>query len=792
MMTSASRVFVSLWAVTLCLCCSLFSPTSAEELFQLDNGLVLRGSMGKIATLKEGFGAAAAGEIQVMPIWVINDGLRRTFIHGKGMVKIAPRQVPDLKRPLDLWQPKRLGGTQVGGLGSILGTSPFNASGRRILTVRGPDGGPLRVLQGIYELNSRYASLRALNKKPSLIWDMRVATSSIDSATLHRIFKKRLDPNDINDRLEAVQFFIETERYADAKLALKETIKAFPEEEGLKPMLTSLTESQAEQLLGEAETRAEAGQYQLARSILEEFPNDSIGRIMSIKVEDALQKVNTPDQQAGKLLEDLHAQVAKLNDGQNKAVSGIVEEIEAGLGADTLARLSDFARLDSLTAENRVSLAVSGWLLGAGQGIQNLSVATSLVQVRDLVAEYLRTPEAGGRESILESLRNLEGAQPLYVDKMLPLLTPTFSWPEGSEIKSLVQDPSGASVEGEEIEGLYGIDTGHSKYLIQLPPEYNPLREYPCVVALHESRSPPANQIDWWAGAYDQASQTRRGHATRQGFIVVAPIWSREMQLYYEYTPQEHQRVLTSLRDAMRRTSIDSDRVFITGHGEGATAAWDMGISHPDLWAGMIAISGAPSKIVPHYEPNSRHVPLYIVMGQLDKSLKDRAIIDDYMSFNHDAMVVSYRGRGREYFYDEIHRLFEWMNTSAHRRRPIPEEFETVTMREGDQFFWWLELGTLNDGVAINPILWEDAKRLRAGKVSASVKNANQIYISGPTRDFRILVRPGMGVDLNEDIVVRKGTPKRFRFDGDLTTMLEDVRQRADRKRPFWYSFTLP
>ena len=44
------------------------------------------------------------------------------------------------------------------------------------------------------------------------------------------------------------------------------------------------------------------------------------------------------------------------------------------------------------------------------------------------------------------------------------------------------------------------------------------------------------------------------------------------------------------LRDAMRRFSIDSDRVFLSGHSIGGDAAWDIGLAHPDLWAGVIPI----------------------------------------------------------------------------------------------------------------------------------------------------------------------------------------------------------
>ena len=142
------------------------TASQAEQLFQLRNGLILRGSKGEIPSLKEGFGAASAGESHLRPIWLIDDGLRRIFIHGKGMSDGNPVDVGDLERSIELWQPKPLGGKVVAGLGNILGTSPFNEFGRRILTVRGPDG-PVQIIQGVTELNSRYAKLIALKGKPA-------------------------------------------------------------------------------------------------------------------------------------------------------------------------------------------------------------------------------------------------------------------------------------------------------------------------------------------------------------------------------------------------------------------------------------------------------------------------------------------------------------------------------------------------------------------------------------------------------------------------------------------------
>lgn len=755
---------------------------AAEQLFQFRNGLVIEGSAAEIATLKEGFGAAAANQMNVRPIWLIDDGLRRNYVHGKGMVANT-RQINNLESAIEIWQPKPLGGKVVGGLGSIMGISPFNEYGRRVLTIRGPEG-PVQVVQGITEVTSRYAKLLALKGKPTLSWDMRVATSSLSTADLNVIFRRRMDMDSLNDRLEVVRFYIAAERFDDARAALEETIKDFPDEQDLKPQLAALTERQGLQLLEEAELRVDAGQYQLARGILAGFPLDAVGRITRIKVEDALKEIDDKNVEAAGLVKQLREQVSKLDAARAQSLSGVLDEIDQGLSRDTLARLSDYARLgnsENIPLENRVALAISGWLLGPGSGEQNLSIAISLIQVRDLVAEYLSDTSGPRRQAILDTIRNLEGSQPEYVDRMLPLLLPTKPWPEASA--------------SEAVNGMFVIDNDTTQYLIQLPPEYNPLREYPCIIALHESRSNPEGQINWWAGPYDADAGVRMGHASRNGFIVVAPIWSRPDQRLYEYTPMEHQRVLVAMRDAMRRASIDSDRIFLAGHGEGATAAWDIALAHPDLWAGMISISGNPAKTVPHYEPNSRHVPLYMVMGELDSAKANGSIMDDYMSFNHDAMVVMYRGRGREYFFDEIPRLFEWMQLPSHVRRPSPREIKTATIRTGDQFFWWLELGELKPGVPVNPILWSQAKRIRAGKIEASIGSGNQIRISNaPAEQFRVMLRPQEGIDMAEPIVVRYGSrgTERVEFNGSVETMLNDTLQRADRKRAFWMMVRVP
>ncbi len=99
------------------------------------------------------------------------------------------------------------------------------------------------------------------------------------------------------------------------------------------------------------------------------------------------------------------------------------------------------------------------------------------------------------------------------------------------------------------------------------------------------------------------------GKALGMGLFVVAPRWTRMGQQQYESTPREHAEVMASVRDALRRVSIDSDRIFIAGLGGGGSAAWDIAASHPDQWAGMISVSGEPNQYLRHYTQNMSYVP---------------------------------------------------------------------------------------------------------------------------------------------------------------------------------------
>ena len=770
----------------------------ADQRVVLKSGLTLQGLMDKIASLDHNaFSLGGQGQVKTRPILLVDDGLRRTYVHYRGMVAGEPKDVRGIERTLTFKQDVPLGGSDVQSIGDILDVDEFNSFGRRWITVRGPQGNPLDILQGITELNARYAKVEALKGKPSYEWDMRISTKSIQQEKLQQIFRQRLDQENIDERLKAVRFFIEAERYRAAEEELARIIRDFPEEAEMKAQLISIVENQAMQVIDEAKQRASVGQEQHARQVFERFPMAAVGMTKRIEIKDELKRLNDLEQQRDELIAALRTDVSKLPPENQQALAAILDEIESGLSSATLPRLSDYVRLkESATTalESRVALAIAGWLLGPASGEQNLTVVQSLIKVRNLVAEYLGPVDAVRRAKILDELRTLEGAQVEYIDKLIRYLKPPQSFPDGSESENIPGFHAMGSL-GPDADQNQVIET--PSYLIQLPPEYDPLREYPCIVALCSPTSRPLAEMIWWAGDYSPVLNGRSGHAMRNGFIVICPKWSRAGQRSYEYTPREHHAVLSTLRHAMRRASIDADRVFLVGHNEGATAAWDIALSHPEHWTGMVSINGEPSKTIQHYESNARHVPMYFVMGESSGPkpplVRMGTVLDDYMHVRNDAMVVMYKGRGREDFYEEITDIFRWMTVATRIRQPIPQEFEVATMRTGDQYFWWLEVGPLKPLVDINPLLWDQTKRIVDAEVSGSIGQGNQIRISGPSETFTVLLRPEIGVDLNDQIVIRYGSrPTRHEFDGEIETILEDTRQRADRKRPFWTKVNVP
>ena len=96
---------------------------------------------------------------------------------------------------------------------------------------------------------------------------MRIATSSIPRDTLRKILLKQIDPKSVEDYKKVARFYLQCERYDEARAVLEGLLAAFPDQADLKeqlaPSLRAIAQLSAQQLLQELKLRHDAGQHQL-------------------------------------------------------------------------------------------------------------------------------------------------------------------------------------------------------------------------------------------------------------------------------------------------------------------------------------------------------------------------------------------------------------------------------------------------------------------------------------------------------------------------------------------------
>jgi pimeloyl-ACP methyl ester carboxylesterase len=362
-----------------------------------------------------------------------------------------------------------------------------------------------------------------------------------------------------------------------------------------------------------------------------------------------------------------------------------------------------------------------------------------------------------------------------------------------AQILKLMKPPLDVSKEAKKGQGLFELvipgmsGSGDVRYVVQLPPEYDPLRHYPTVLVLADAGVRPEAEIEFWAGEKREEGEPL-GQATRHGYITVAVEWIEPHQTEYQYSAREHFAILGALRDACRRFSIDTDRVFLTGHGVGGNAAWDLALAHPDVWAGCMPFLALGDRFVTRYSANAGYLPWYFIGGELDgdKMSQNSREYDRYLRPTSDATVVEFQGRGYEPFNDELQRLFDWM---GRRHREGVKNFKCATMRPWDNFFWWLEVNGMPEKSMIAPANWPPPRTARPFLVRGEVAVGNKLQVFEQAAQTIVWLSPDI-VDFDQPLTVelngRKITPANKPVSADLSVLLEDTRARADRLHPFW------
>jgi len=453
------------------------------------------------------------------------------------------------------------------------------------------------------------------------------------------------------------------------------------------------------------------------------------------------------------------------------AVAGAILE---DLNADTVGRLDTFLsqaqdyerafkdkRKPEQTAEEVMAFAMTGWLRGNDGAERAPAVAIKQWEIRQILLDYLKTDDAATRKN-----------------KLLPLLAGKgLTVDEAVQFLKVLPPPDAIELKGDKPMQLQA-GKGGANYEVQLPSGYHHQRAWPVLIVLHHSGEKAEGALKRWAWL-----------ATQHGYIVAAPQGGKGIHAVYGFTAAEHAAVLDTLRDLRRRFQVDSDRVFLFGGEQGGIMAFDVGLSHPDQFAGVMPMAATPMYFAPRYWPNAQYLPFYIVNGEKTAgATATKAMYKDWNRNHYPSFFVEYKGRLAEWFGAEQPVILDWMNrkTRLHPTKEVGrpgEEFKT--QRTTDNQFYWI--GT----DAILPAHLNSAAKWMSNSpatLAAGVYNDNTIIIkTAGVRSVTLWFGPKL-IEYKDKVTIRLNGDAPFTkmITPSLETLLETLYQTGDRQQLYF------
>lgn len=680
---------------------------------------------------------------------------------------------------------------------------PWNSSWERVVTVFAPETQKrIYLKQRITTLTPHF--MRAMTLYYA--WDLCYLTQEVGPAEIRDLLVKYYDGKvklKQADRVLNCARFLHQAGWTDAAAKeINDHLANYPGDakmfEGLR---TALKEQRAGKFVDQLEQYAKVGRHERVREALAEFERDDLAKAVAPKMQLAMQdlraKIQATDEQLKKARTLLQALPSASED--RALWGGAARMILLELTPETLPRLETFIgfaeqhkreldarRKPSQRTEEVMALAVTGWLQGNQAAEPDPKAARALLRARRLVLDYLKTDSAVQRAQLLKSFER-EGAVPADVLARLVSLIPPV---DPYSLDKLGTDPIKMSISlPDGVEG---------SYLLKLPPEYNHNRPYPVLIALHGAREKAETLLNRW-----------EEQAARHGFILAVPLWSKALKPRYNYSAAEHAIVLDTLRDLRHRFQVDSDRVFLFGWEQGATMAFDVGMAHPDQFAGVLPMNGSVKYYPQRYASNAQYLPFYVVEGESNGSniKMTRALFKDWNRGHYPSIYVEYKGRGSTWFAAEVPSMMNWMSRKK-RHHPMKElgRFHTGgregeefrMMRHGDNRFYWLGTDEISDRYLNDPSGWRNLTRPATLQANISVGNelvkgkANvwtglHVRTRG-VKQVTVWIGPGM-IDFRKPLRLyinsQQVGPAR-NLQPNLATLLEGLAATGDRQRVYF------
>ena len=809
-----------------------------DEAVIMRDGFTLRGKVFKEREVVQDSGGGQFSFPRLAAFDVVESGPKFYFYstHSRKGAEIE-KDIP--KEKLTAYQKKIPGqlGRKLPGFGEMRLTE-FNSAWRRTMEIGPKGGGAEKIDQMVTYLDPHTVYVVSTSHR----WRQAYDTKDFGTATIRKLLSTHPETRDsvfgfIDPirRIAIASFLNEVGWIAAARAELEKLKKDAPwawstdATEKYDKLVAEIDAGETRWILGELEAMVNSSQYRNAGKFLGEYkPKNAdakdLARLTELKAK--IEIVQPRYELTKRLLRDvLDAESGEARRSANGALCGGAllpnvpaktialelatllkggEAVFAELHPDTTGRVELFTDLakkeddraksgqDPITKSDKLlALAITGWVNGRAGSQPDPKFAVKCWNTRVVAMDYLRDDIQNNRVGILK--KYLASSDRLPPDELAQLITllPPIDQEDLGKIRGTTVDAKSAGV-----EGVYKIETGPVPedsagltYLLKLPPEYHPGRSYPVVIALND----PALAPEKMCGAL-------AGDAARNGYIIAVPIWCSQFGApKFDHSGKDHWLVTATIRDLARKYQIDQDRVFAFGFGQGANFSLDLSMSRPDVFAGIVSMGPTPvQQFYQDYWRNAQKLPVFCITGEIAGQSYEslRKIYERWLPLGYPSLMCLYKGRGVEWYQNEVPVIFDWMNRKTRVRGNASLRLNAArfdpwqTFRESDNRFYWIGTDSINPRNKLQDAERPDRPPIAAQFRGDILKN-NEIVVDDVRgiRKVTIWLERDM-IDWTKPLKLRIPTaialPKAKIYEPDLQIMFEELYRTGDRKMLFF------
>ncbi len=782
-MKSALRI-LSLVLIGLVLCCSVLA-----DIVILKDGFILQGTVKRESVTE--FDPVSKEPI-VIPkgFFMVDDGARRIYFNPnlvRTLDKREPIQEEKWTHPKALYFPNPKNPPPF--LQELEATE-WDSKWERTFKYRSPVG-VVGVYQHISSLSSYAVRVDVTNK---FVMSSMYLTKEIGLPTVRKLINSHPDFQNISKvkpeemasrRFKLIDFLAQAGWFDESEKELKLLISDIPDQkERAEKALEIIDSFRGRERLEKIKRLVASGRFAEARMQLDKFPTAEAKEKILTDTQALLSKLEKSKEeflQTQKILSYLALTLAEKK--ADPILVKAIETIQKNVTEESTDRLEAFLSLSKQKNKDAVgslqeieksaALAITGFIMGNTAAEPNAASAKRLWQIRSFIIEFTQSNNSLNRKKVFEDF--IRKNPSIKVEDVGQILTQTIF-------------PLESKIPGQKFQKE--LTSGRSKgtkFSIRYPLDSHINRLYPLLMVLPGTNETADSMVAKWAN-----------YADENGFILIGYDWQLG-GIGYGFSDKEHYTILDILRDARLNSPVDPDKIFLFGQEQGASVAYDIGLSHPDQFAGVIPMSSSPELFIEKYWRNGQYLSFYVVNGDRsgDPNLKTRQLFTNWMPRGYPSIWTQYKGRGIEFFSAELPLICDWMRNKS-RVFPMQQlgsdgggtvlgnEFQAT--RACDNQFYWIGSDTISESRLNYAPSWKPNLQPATFFAKSDIAiNTITIRTSGMKNFYLLFGRNSKGesqIDFDKTVTIQSSLISRYtmKITPSMETLMETFLETGDRK----------